>query len=61
MEIPLTSFVDILFNLLAFILVVGSLEQIALTRLNLEIPHGRGSSGSGQKEVSVVPEKAVFS
>jgi biopolymer transport protein ExbD len=37
-EIGLTAFVDILFNILAFILVVGSLEQAAPSRMDVSLP-----------------------
>ena len=37
-EIHLTSFVDVFFNLLAFILIVGSLEKALPSRLDVELP-----------------------
>lgn len=37
-EIPLTSLVDIFFNVLAFVLVVGSLEQTVPQELQVDIP-----------------------
>lgn len=40
-QIQLTPFVDILLNLLAFILVVGSLERTSPAQLGLELPRPR--------------------
>ncbi|HHZ20478.1 MAG TPA: biopolymer transporter ExbD [Firmicutes bacterium] len=37
-EIPLTSLVDIFFNILAFVLVVGSLEQAVPQELRVDLP-----------------------
>ncbi len=56
-EVQLTSFVDVLFNLLAFILVVGSLERTTPARLKVELPRPRMTAVSaGQDaELAVVP------
>lgn len=55
-EMQLTSFVDVLFNTLAFILVVGSLERATPSRLKVELPRPRLTAAAADRvaELAVV-------
>lgn len=58
-EIQFTSFVDLFFNLLAFMLVVGSLEQAAPAHLQVELPRPRMTAAHEEigQELKIVLDK----
>ncbi len=52
--IQLTSFVDVLFILLAFLLVFGSLERAAPDRLAVDLPRAGAGTANNGRELAVV-------